>query len=268
MTSARDLEAATLITGASSGIGEELAYAFAAEGKPMLLVALPSDHNRLAAVAETCRELGAAQVVPITMDLSDRLAIPDLAETARENGLHVEQLVNNAGYGIMSSFATAPDDPQLGMIDVNVVALTKLTRQFLPGMIERGRGGILNTASTGGMVPGPGMAVYFATKAYVLSLTNALEHELRHTGVSITALCPGPTVTGFLERSGMTGSAMFKSMKAMDAKSVANVGYRAFKKRKPVAIAGWSNKLAMFGLAIMPRRMSLNTIWKLHQRAN
>lgn len=259
--------AATLITGASSGIGEELAYAFAAEGKPMILVALPSDHNRLSAVAQKCRELGAATTIPVMMDLSERTSIEDLATTAGENGLHVEQLVNNAGYGIMSSFADAPEDPQLGMIDVNVIALTKLTRLFLPDMIERGRGGVLNTASTGGLVPGPGMAVYFATKAYVLSLTHAIEHELRGTGVSITALCPGPTVTAFLDRSGMTGSTMFKSMRAMDAKSVATVGYRAFKKRQPVAIAGFSNKLAMFGLSIMPRRMSLNTIWKLHQKA-
>jgi uncharacterized protein len=267
MSAGAATQGATLITGASSGIGEELAYAFAAEGKPMILVALPSDHNRLTAVADKCRQLGASSAIPICMDLSDRAAISQLTLTAADNGLHIEQLVNNAGYGIMSSFADAPDAPQLGMIDVNVVALTKLTRQFLPDMIARGRGGVLNTASTGGLVPGPGMAVYFATKAYVLSLTDALEHELRGTGVSITALCPGPTVTGFLERSGMTGSAMFQSMKAMDSKTVAALGYRAFKKRKPRVIAGWSNRLAMFGLSIMPRRMSLNTIWKLHQRA-
>ena len=260
-----DVRAATLITGASSGIGEELAYRFAQNRDPLVLVALPPDAAALQRVGAKCRELGAAEVHCIEADLSRADSIDAIERELTALGLYPRILVNNAGFGVMTPFASGSEEQQIKSILVNCVALTALSRRFLPGMIARKNGGILNTASTGGMVPGPGMAIYFATKAFVISLTEALEHELRGTGVSVTALCPGPTVTAFLERSGMTSSQMFVSMKAMTASEVAEIGYRAFQRRKTVQIAGVRNWFAMLGLRLMPRRMRLNTIWKLHQ---
>ena len=257
--------AATLITGASSGIGEELAYRFAQNSDPLVLVALPADAAALGRVATKCRELGAAEVHCIEADLSRLDSIDTIERELNALGLYPKILVNNAGFGVMTPLASGSEEQQIKSILVNCVALTALSRRFLPGMIARKNGGILNTASTGGMVPGPGMAIYFATKAFAISLTEALEHELRGTGVSVTALCPGPTVTAFLERSGMTGSQMFVSMKAMTASDVADIGYHAFRKGKTLQIPGFSTWLAMLGLRLMPRRMRLNTIWKLHQ---
>lgn len=257
--------AATLITGASSGIGEELAYRFARDGRALMLAALPSDAAGLERVAATCRRLGASDAFCVEVDLSTDSAVDAIAAELKAHGLFPEVLVNNAGFGVMTPFATGPEEQQIKSILVNCVALAGLSRRFLPDMIARARGGILNTASTGGMVPGPGMAIYFATKAFVISLTEALEHELRGTGVTVTAICPGPTVTAFLERSGMTDSQMFVSMKAMTASEVADIGHKAFKQRKTIKIAGFRNWFAMLGLRLMPRRMRLNTIWKLHQ---
>jgi short-subunit dehydrogenase len=262
---AKVTKAATLITGASTGIGKELAYLFAAERCPLFLVALPAEKQLLLEVAHECLRRGAASAEILALDLSESSSVDAIESAVLSANMHVGQLVNNAGFGIMTAFAEGSEQAQLASISVNVVALTALTRRFVPGMIARGEGGILNTASTGGLVPGPGMAVYFASKAFVLSLTHALEHELRGSGVTITALCPGPTVTAFLKRSGMTNSSMFKSMKPMTASQVAREGYAAFQAHEPARIAGLTNKLAMFALRAMPRRLRLNTIWRLHQ---
>ncbi|SPE57257.1 Short-chain dehydrogenase/reductase SDR [Verrucomicrobia bacterium] len=241
-----------LITGASSGIGRELAKCFAADGCRLILLA--RKRQALQSLADELRQAHKTQSEVLTADLSEPGAPSRIFTQLEANGTKVHVLVNNAGFGAHGLFATLPLDRQLEMLQVNITALTQLTRLFLPGMIERRRGGILNVASTAGFQPGPLMAVYFATKAYVLSFTEALAEELAGTGVTVTALCPGATATNFAEAAKGRFSRRFVRF-SMSADSVARIGHRAFRNGKVVAVAGWRNKLMAISVRFAPRAL-------------
>jgi short-subunit dehydrogenase len=234
-----------LITGASAGIGAEFARQLSNRGKQLVLVARRKD--RLDALVA---ELGNARAV--ALDLGDDGAIERLLADIEAAGEHVETLVNNAGFGLAGKFAKLDGPRQRAMIDLNIGALTDLTHAVLPGMIERKRGGILNVASTGAFQPGPGIAVYFATKAYVLSFTEALHEELRDRGVRVTALCPGPTATEFGEVAGFGKEGAFAKY-SVDAASVVAAGLSALDKGNAIAIPGMLNKFSAQGHRFLPR---------------
>lgn len=239
-----------LVTGASSGIGEELARRFAADGSDLVLVARSEERlRRLAAELEKTHGI-AARVE--TVDLSEPEQLAELCERLRGEGVAVDVLVNNAGFGARGPVAELDLGRQLEMVRLNVEALTALTRFLLPGMLERRRGGVLNVASTAAFQAGPFMAVYYATKAYVLSFTEALAEETRGTGVTVTALAPGPTVTGFQEEAGLERTLLFR-FGPMAAARVARAGHRAFRKGRVLVIPGLSNRLLAFSTRLAPR---------------
>jgi len=239
-----------LITGASSGIGCELAKLFAAGKSNLVLVARRQEKlDQLA--AELRRDYG-VQVRVLAKDLADPQSPQAIFDALAAESVTVDVLVNNAGFGAVGPVAALPVERQMDMVQVNVMALTHLTRLFLPRMIERGRGGILNVGSTAGFQPGPNMAVYYATKAFVLSFTEALAEELVGSGVKATCLAPGPTATEFGVDSGMEKFTIFK-FGTMNAKTVAQAGYRGFRCGKVIVIPGLTNKLGAFSVRFVPR---------------
>jgi uncharacterized protein len=239
-----------LVTGASSGIGLELARCFAAEGCRLALVARKRD--ALEALAAELRKAHKVQAQVITADLAHPEAPPRLLAHLQSAGLKVDVLVNNAGFGAQGRFVELPLGRQLEMLQVNITSLTHLTGLLLPGMVERHRGGILNVASTAAFQPGPGMAVYYATKAYVLSFSEALAEELAGTGVTVTASCPGPTATNFGAAANMRTLGMVKKV-SMSAAAVAQLGHRAFRRGRVVAIPGLRNQFPAFLVRLVPR---------------
>jgi short-subunit dehydrogenase len=261
-TKARPL---ALITGASGGIGESLAVRFAKAGYDVGLVARTAD--KLAAVAKRCEALKAqAHIFPV--DLQDPNAGAALEKAVRAAGLSPAVLVNNAGYGILSPFAEAGLEDQLGMIDLNVRVLTELTRRFMADVIAN-KGGVLNVASTAAFQPGPGMAVYFASKAFVLSFTEALDYELKRQGASATALCPGPVETGFQERAllGPSGTARRRpDNRTLTADQVADAGFRAFRGKRPVVIPGFSNAFLAWLVGVMPKQNVLRLVARAYYK--
>ncbi|HET9255246.1 MAG TPA: SDR family oxidoreductase [Pseudonocardiaceae bacterium] len=250
-----------LITGASAGLGAHFARLFAQDGHGLVLVARRRDKlDRLAA------ELGAARGVRTTViaaDLTDPKAPQHLHEELTQAGIEVEFLVNNAGFGASGRFADLDLSRQLDMIELNVTALTHLTGLFLPAMIRRRRGRVLNVSSSAGFLPGPYMATYYASKAYVLSFTEALAQELHGTGVTATALCPGATATEFAAAAEMGSAALFKGV--MAAAPVARYGYRAMLAGKTVAVPGVTMKLALQSLRVSPRWLARRLAGRLNQ---
>jgi short-subunit dehydrogenase len=242
-----------LITGASGGIGEELARVFAEHHHDLVLVARSED--KLRSLSDELSRAHGVHVTVLAADLSDAGAPLQLFETLRAKGVTIAVLVNNAGSGARGEFARLDAQVQSRMIQLNVVALTELARLFLPGMLERGHGGILNVASTAAYVPGPRMAVYYASKAFVLSLSEALSEETQGTGVTVTALCPGPTRTNFAAVAGNEDSRLFRSGSVMDARSVAELGYAGLMAGKRVVVAGLSNRLTVFSTRLAPRTL-------------
>jgi len=239
-----------LITGASAGIGRELARLVAADGHDTVLVARRRDR-----LDELAAELGSAHGVKVTViaaDLGDRAAPQAVAEQVRSASIDIDFLINNAGFGSHGPFAESDLARQLEMIDVNVRALVELTHLFLPGMLARKRGHVLNVASVAGFVPGPYMATYYASKAFVLSFTEALAAELRGSGVTATASCPGPTETEFGAVARSDGTKLFRSGVA-DAASVAKHAYRAMLAGDVVAVPGLMNKLLVQSVRLSPR---------------
>jgi hypothetical protein len=258
MTMARG---AALITGASSGIGRELARLCAAAGYGVTVVARSS-----APLEAFAAELARAYDVPahpIAADLSDPDAPNRLYQAAGNN---VEILINNAGFGLQGAFAETEWKAEREMIEVNITAVVRLTKLYLPGMIARRSGRILNVASTAAFVPGPYMAVYYATKAFLLSFSEAVATEVRGTGVTVTALCPGPTRTGFFQTAGATETNLFKGP-TMDAAEVARVGYEAMMAGKLEAIAGKRNLWTIRAARLFPRGMLANLTRRLNSRA-
>ncbi len=241
-----------LITGASFGIGLELARIFARENHNLVLVARTADKLRLLA-SELEKEHGTRSLVLAT-DLTEPGAPAYILDQTKRAGIAVDVLVNNAGFGQYGLFAESDLGECLRQIQLNVTTLTHLIHLYLPQMLERNRGGILNVASTAAFQPGPLMAVYFATKAYVLHFSEALSNELRGTGIKVTCLCPGATATEFHKRANATGQRLLK-WGAMNARTVAEDGYRALEAGKPVVISGFKNWLVAQSVRFGPRRM-------------
>ncbi len=241
-----------LITGASGGIGYELAKLFARDHHNLVLVARSAD--KLAQVATELQAHGVT-VKTIAIDLVDAPASKFLFDQLQREGVVIDVLVNNAGFGTFGDFAQMPEDEILGQIDLNIRALTELTRLFLPAMVQRRSGRIMNVASTAAFQPGPLMAVYYATKAYVLSFSEALANELRHSGVTVTCFCPGATHTDFAKRAGMENSRLFKQLGAMSAEKVALDGYRAVMEGRTLAISGVHNWVIAQSNRLAPRKM-------------
>jgi short-subunit dehydrogenase len=242
-----------LITGASTGIGFELAKLFARDKYNLVLVARSGP--KLAQVAEELRQQNGIAVKAIPLDLGLPQASQNLFEETQREGIHVDILVNNAGYGQSGQFADIPLQEEYGQIQLNVTALTLLTKLYLGPMLERRSGKIMNVASTAAFQPGPLMAVYYATKAYVLSFSEALADELRNTGVSVTCFCPGATLTEFQKRAQTENSRLFKRLAPMDAKTVAEDGYRALRAGKTLAISGFKNWLVAESVRFAPRKV-------------
>jgi uncharacterized protein len=250
---------AALITGASGGIGEALAALLAESKHDLLLVARTQD--KLQKIAETLSAGHGIRVETLPLDLASVGSAERVTSFAASKGMEVDVLVNNAGYGRFGPFAESSLEDELGQIHLNVTALTHLTRLVVPGMIARRRGRILNVASTAAFQPGPLMAVYYATKAYVLSFSEALSNELKGTGVTATCLCPGPTRTGFMDRAGMgTTGVLQKKGVLMDASVVARRGYKAMMKGKRLAIPGVMNKLLAHATRLGPRGLNASVV--------
>ncbi|MDV6374067.1 SDR family NAD(P)-dependent oxidoreductase [Deinococcus arenicola] len=243
-----------LITGASSGIGAAIARQLAARGANVILVA--RSEGKLRALADELSLQYDVEAEVMAADLSRPDAGKALQAQVQARGLQVDLLVNNAGFGGFSEFAQQ-DQAEIGeMIAVNITALTDLTRRFLPGMLERGRGRVLNVASTAAFIPGPLMAVYYATKAYVLSLSEAVNEELRGTGLSVTALCPGPVETGFQDASNLNESKLLSGatrLAMLDADEVARIGVDAMLRGQAVAVAGGINRVQVSAFRLLPR---------------
>ena len=241
-----------LITGASGGIGYELAKLFARDHHNLVLVARSTD--KLAQVATELQAQGVA-VKTIALDLATAPAPKFLFDQLQSAGVSVDILINNAGFGAFGDFAHMPEEEILGQIILNITALTQLTRLFLPSMVQRRSGRIMNVASTAGFQPGPLMAVYYATKAYVISFSEAIANELRNTGVTVTCFCPGATHTGFAKRAGTEKSRLFKQLGAMSAEKVALDGFRAVMESRTLAISGVQNWLVAESTRFAPRKM-------------
>jgi short-subunit dehydrogenase len=241
-----------LITGASSGIGLELARICAAHRHDLVLVARRGD--ALAALAQEAEAAGVRADILVS-DLSAPGAAAAIASRVHELGLEIDGLVNNAGYGVFGPFSETSIDAERAMLQVNVVALTELTKLLVAPMIARGRGRILNVASTAAFLPGPLMAVYYASKAYVLSFSEAITDELRGTGVTVTVLCPGPTTSGFQQAANLAESKMVAGKTLPTSHEVAEAGYVAMMAGTPLEIPGWRNKLVAFLPRIVPRHM-------------
>ena len=242
-----------LITGASVGIGRELAKLFAKDHFDVALVA--RNASRLGAVATELEKQFGINAKPFPLDLTSGAAPQFLFDQLQRENIAVDVLVNNAGYGKLGAFADMPYEESAGQISLNIIALTHLTKLFLGPMLARKSGKILNVASTAGFQPGPLMAVYYATKAYVISFSEALSNELHGTGVTVTCLCPGLTDTEFQARAGTERTTLFRRTRPMDAATVAKDGYRALMKGKPLVISGLRNRLLMQSLRLSPRRL-------------
>jgi short-subunit dehydrogenase len=242
-----------LITGASGGIGYELAKLLAQDRCHLVLVARSRD--TLAHVAHELHSLWGIRALTIALDLADPLAPKFLFDQLQREGVTVDILINNAGFGAFGEFAAMSEETILGQIQLNIAALTQLTRLFLPPMLARRRGRVMNVASTAAFQPGPLMAVYYASKAYVLSLSEALENELRASGVTVTCFCPGATKTGFARRAGTENSRLFKQVGAMDAATVARDGYRGMMEGKTLVISGAHNWLVAESVRFAPRKL-------------
>ncbi|HVV52472.1 MAG TPA: SDR family oxidoreductase [Polyangia bacterium] len=251
-----------LITGASSGLGLELAQLFAADKHDVVLVARRRDQLE-ALATRLAAERGVIAGV-ISADLADPGAPQRIVDELKRRGVEIEFLVNNAGFGTTGPFVERDLLRELAMVQVNVTALVHLTGLLLPGMVARRSGRILNLGSTAGFQPGPYMSVYYATKAFVNSFTEALAHELRGSGVTATVSCPGATATEFGKVSGNELTALFK-MGAMDAPAVAAHAYRAMLAGKPTAIPGARNKLLIQGQRLIPRALTRRIAARLNQ---
>jgi hypothetical protein len=243
----------TLVTGASSGIGAALARVFAANGHALVLIA--RREARLSALADEIAATGKPRPIVLPLDLARRDAVSQIAQALAERGLEPANVVNNAGFGLAGSAAALDRAEQLAMIDLDVRALTELSLAFVDSL-ARHRGGILNVASVAGFLPGPGMAVYYASKAYVLSFSEALHRELADRGVRVTALCPGPVPTEFQARAGLRlGTA--ERILTVSAEDVARAGYAGFMRGRRVVVPGLGSRLAAAIVRVVPNALLL-----------
>ncbi len=254
-----------LITGASGGIGLDLAECFARDGYDLILTARSESALRNAA-ERLAGEFG-VKATPIALDLGAIGGGTRLAEETEGRGLAVDVLVNNAGYGHAGALTSSDLETQLGMIDLNDRALVELTHLFWADMLAKGRGGVLNVASTAAFQPGPLMAVYYASKAFVLSFSEALWEEARGTGVKVSCLCPGPTTTGFRERAGTGATRLASASQAMPSMDVAREGYLGFQRNKRVVVTGTRNAVLATATRFLPRVVLLRLVRNLQSPA-
>ncbi|MDZ7800931.1 MAG: SDR family oxidoreductase [Trueperaceae bacterium] len=255
----------TMITGASSGIGRELARAFARRGHDLILTARTT--SRLEELREELRQAHGSDVTTITADLAREDGPRALLRALNDAGHEVDVLVNNAGVANPGAFDEVPLEEVLAEVRLDVVAVTHLARALLPGMRRRGRGGVMNVASTAAFQPGPGMAVYYASKAFVLHLSEALAEEVRGSGVRVTALCPGPTVSEFHARADMEETRLVRLVPMQDAAHVAEAGVRAFERGQHVFVPGTSNRAGARLARLAPRPLVARLVAWLHRPA-
>jgi uncharacterized protein len=251
-----------LITGASGGIGRQLAYHFAEDGYSLVLVARSKEN-----LEELKKELENNYSISVLIsikDLSKQEEALKLYDEIKQQRITVQFLVNNAGFGLYGTFIETSWAEEADMIDLNIKTLTYLTKLFLPEMVERNEGRILNIASVASFLPGPLMAVYYATKAYVLSFTEALENELKDTNITISALCPGPTKTGFSDRANLSSSKLFESG-ALHVEDVAKVGYEQFMRGKTIIIPGAKFKVATMLPRFFPRKLITKVVRSMQE---
>ena len=246
------LRPVTVITGASAGIGVALARVFARYGHEVALVARRED--RLWALADEIAATGARKPLVIVADLQRNDAARVIGEALAAQGAEPEYVVNNAGFGLVGAAASLDRDEQLAMIDVNMRALTELSLAFVDSL-ARQRGGVLNVGSVAGYLPGPGMAVYYASKAYVLSFSEALHSELKARGVRVSVLCPGPVPTEFGARAGVKGRSLAPDFLSQSAEDVAQAGYRGLMRGQRTIVPGPLNKLLVLLIKLFPRRL-------------
>jgi short-subunit dehydrogenase len=252
-----------LITGASSGIGYEFAQLFAKNGHDLILVA--RGEAKLRELAQSLASQYNIKATVLPKDLAHPNAPVEIFADLQQQGIEVDILVNNAGFASYGLFHELETAKELEMIQVNVLALTHLARLFLPGMVTRRTGRILNVASTAAFQPGPLMAVYYATKAFVLSFSEAIANELEGTGVTVTALCPGPTASGFQTRAAMQDSKLVQSG-LMTTTDVVQQGYSALMQGQTVVIPGWSNKIGALATRFVPRQMTARLVRRMQER--
>ena len=250
-----------LVTGASAGIGIDLAECFAQAGYDLILAA--RTESALRVVADRLATTYQINATPIAADLGAIGGGRRLADEIANRGLSVNVLVNNAGYGHAGPFNGSDAATQLGMIDLNDRALVELTHIYWPAMLATGRGGVLNVASTAAFQPGPLMAIYYASKAFVLSFSEALWEEARGTGVKVSCLCPGPTVSKFRERAGTGKTRLSQTGTPMPSMTVARMGYDAWQANRRVVITGLRNRVGASLARFMPRSMVLRTVRNL-----
>lgn len=247
----------TLITGGSEGIGLELAKLFAADKHNLIIVA--RDRKKLINTKLYLEKQYGVVVEIIVIDLSVNKSCEELIKIVEEKNLIVDNLINNAGIGSFGLFHNGQDGFEENLININITSMTKLTKYFLKKMIENGEGGILNVASTASFIGGPKMSIYYASKAYVLSLTEAIHEEAKKYGIRVTCLCPGPVKTSFQEKSGIIKSEKAKKY-LMTPDRVAKDAYNGFLKNKTIVIPGWKNKLLVLATKIIPRSLSRKVI--------
>jgi len=257
------LRPVTVITGASAGIGAALAREFARNGHALALVARRQD--RLHALAEEIAAAGGVRPLVIVADLQQRDAARLIGDALAAQGAEPQFMVNNAGFGLVGTAAALDRDEQLTMIDLNMRALTELSVAFVDSL-ARHRGGILNVGSVAGFLPGPGMAVYYASKAYVLSFSEALHSELKARGVRVSVLCPGPVPTEFAARAGVKGRSLAPDFLSQSAEEVAEAGYRGLMRGQRTIIPGPLNKLLVLLIRLFPRRLAMAVVDRRQSR--
>lgn len=252
-----------LITGASGGIGYEICKIMASDNHNMIIVARSED--KLKEVREELIRLNTVDVRYFAVDLADEKERNRMISKIREQKLELDILINNAGFGDSGYFAEADWEKNERMIQLNITALTHITREFLPDLIRSGKGKILNVASMAGYMPGPLMSVYYATKSFVVSFSYALQHELRKTGVTVTTLSPGPVETNFFNEAGASNAAIMGILRPATAKSVAKFAYKRMMKGKKRAIQGLLNNLMLLSIRIIPSEITNPLISRLHR---
>ena len=258
------MQPAVVVTGASSGLGVEFARLAAADGAKVVLVA--RSRPELEALAADLDPSGRSTLV-LSLDLAAREAGEVIARELEARDLYCHILVNNAGFGLFGAAVELDRQHQLGIIDVNVRAATDLMLRFLPAMVARGSGAILNVGSVAGFAPGPRMAIYFASKAYLVSISQALMREVRGTGVTVTCLCPGPLRTPFLTRAGADRIALFKLLRKLKTADVARAGWEAMKAGRALCVPGIGNKMTIAVTRMMPRTLTLATVDYLQRKS-
>ena len=254
-----------LITGTSSGIGLELAHLFARDGYRLVLLA--RNRNTLRQIADDLQARYSVTVRIAPKDLAHPATPTELYQELQEAGVVLDVLVNNAGFGLSGAFQTTDWNMENEMIQVNMVAATHLTKLFLPQIRAR-EGKIMNVASTAAFQPGPFMSVYYASKAYLLSFSEALAEELEGSGVTVTCLCPGPVKTNFQRRAYLEGTAMVNSPLLVDVREVARLGYEGMMRGKRLVIPGWKNRAGVELLRISPRAVVTKVVRRLQEKKN